>query len=121
MVQSLDPNVGRMIGLCGPLVKADPGGSVSNRASGATSVGEEFASAVGLVNGTSELGLACILPGAGGRWHRHRQCTSKRRSAMTDSSHLWAVGYDEIARAGQIRDEIVKLGWEERSLILQDV
>src|SRR5262245_25691103 len=56
-----------------------------------------------------------------GRWRRQRPRTSKRRTAMTDSSHLWAIGYDEMARAGQVRDAIVKLGWDERSLILQDV
>jgi uncharacterized membrane protein len=40
---------------------------------------------------------------------------------MKTFSHLWAIGYDDMARAEQVRDEIVRLGWKETYLILQDV
>jgi uncharacterized membrane protein len=30
---------------------------------------------------------------------------------MTATAHLWAVGYDDMARAEQVRDEITQLGW----------
>ena len=29
---------------------------------------------------------------------------------MTTSSHLWAIGYDDIARADQVREEVIRLG-----------
>src|SRR2546422_5447280 len=40
---------------------------------------------------------------------------------MTKTQHLWAVGYDDMERANQVRDEIVRLGWVENRLILEDV
>ena len=40
---------------------------------------------------------------------------------MKSTQHLWAVGYDDMGRASQVRDEIVRLGWVENSLILTDV
>jgi uncharacterized membrane protein len=40
---------------------------------------------------------------------------------MTAAAHLWAIGYDDIGRADEVRDEIVRLGWGEHYLILQDV
>src|SRR5262249_30479094 len=44
---------------------------------------------------------------------------------MTTAAHLWAVGYDDVARADQVRDEITKLGWGSggvvKSLLLYDV
>ena len=27
-------------------------------------------------------------------------------------SHLWAIGYDDTERAGQVKDEITRLGWQ---------
>ena len=30
---------------------------------------------------------------------------------MTTAAHLWAIGYDDVARADQVRDEIKNLGW----------
>jgi uncharacterized membrane protein len=30
---------------------------------------------------------------------------------MTKTAHLWAIGYDDMVRADQVRDEIAKLGW----------
>jgi uncharacterized membrane protein len=30
---------------------------------------------------------------------------------MTTGAHLWAIGYDDVARADQVREEITKLGW----------
>ena len=35
--------------------------------------------------------------------------------------HLWAVAFDDIGRANQVRDEIVRLGWDEKYLVLDDV
>jgi len=35
--------------------------------------------------------------------------------------HLWAIGFDEVERAGQVKDEIIRLGWDEPYLILSDV
>jgi len=40
---------------------------------------------------------------------------------MTNSGHLWAIGYDDMGRANQVRDEITKLGWCEHYLTLEDV
>src|SRR5262249_28695256 len=36
---------------------------------------------------------------------------------MTAAAHLWATGYDDTARADQVRDEITRLG-ERHSLVL---
>jgi uncharacterized membrane protein len=30
---------------------------------------------------------------------------------MTTSAHLWAIGYDDMVRADQVREEITNLGW----------
>jgi uncharacterized membrane protein len=40
---------------------------------------------------------------------------------MTKSGNLWAIGYDDMGRANQIRDEIVSLGWDKHYLLLDDV
>jgi uncharacterized membrane protein len=40
---------------------------------------------------------------------------------MTSTTHLWAIGYDDVGRAEQVRDEITKLGWEQHYLLLEDV
>jgi hypothetical protein len=40
---------------------------------------------------------------------------------MTKSWHLWAIGYDDMIRADQVRDEIIHLGWEKHYLILGSV
>ncbi len=40
---------------------------------------------------------------------------------MTSPGHLWAIGYDDMGRANQVRDEITKLGWDEHYLTLEDV
>jgi uncharacterized membrane protein len=31
---------------------------------------------------------------------------------MTTAAHLWAIGYDDMVRAEQVRDEIARLGWD---------
>jgi uncharacterized membrane protein len=36
---------------------------------------------------------------------------------MTPTAHLWAVGFDDVGRAAQVRDEVVRLG-EKRCLVL---
>jgi uncharacterized membrane protein len=40
---------------------------------------------------------------------------------MTKSEHLWAIGYDDMGRAEQVRDEIIRLGWDTHYLNLLDV
>jgi uncharacterized membrane protein len=35
--------------------------------------------------------------------------------------HLWAVGYDTMELANEVREKIVRLGWVENRLILGDV
>ena len=40
---------------------------------------------------------------------------------MSKSGNLWAVGYDNIERANQVREEIISLGWDKHYLILQDI
>jgi len=44
---------------------------------------------------------------------------------MTLAAHLWAIGYEEMTRADQVRDEIVRLAWEGgragKYLILLDI
>jgi len=44
---------------------------------------------------------------------------------MTAESHLWAIGYDDIARADQVCKEIIELGWGAgkagKYLILEDI
>lgn len=37
------------------------------------------------------------------------------------SGNLWAVGYDDMERASQVKDEITRLGWKEHHLFLSDV
>jgi uncharacterized membrane protein len=39
---------------------------------------------------------------------------------MTSCGHLWAVGFDDTGRAACVRDEITRLAWEKRQLILRD-
>src|SRR5215510_11853394 len=39
---------------------------------------------------------------------------------MASSGHLWAIGYKGMERANQVRDEIVKLGWDKAYLALDD-
>jgi uncharacterized membrane protein len=40
---------------------------------------------------------------------------------MATISHLWAIGYDDVARAGEVREIIAKIGWDESCLILEDI
>jgi uncharacterized membrane protein len=44
---------------------------------------------------------------------------------MTTAAHLWAITYDDPARADQVRDEISKLAWDQgnagKYLILLDI
>jgi uncharacterized membrane protein len=44
---------------------------------------------------------------------------------MSTTTHLWAIGYDDMARADQVRDEITQLGWgtgnASKYLILEDI
>src|SRR5262249_14723979 len=44
---------------------------------------------------------------------------------MTTDAHLWAIGYDDVTRADQVRDKIIELGWgagkAAKYLILEDI
>src|SRR5262249_46470208 len=44
---------------------------------------------------------------------------------MTTTAHLWAIGYDDMVRADEVRDEIIQLGWGAgqagKYLILEDI
>jgi uncharacterized membrane protein len=40
---------------------------------------------------------------------------------MMKSGNLWAIGYDDMERANQVRDEIIGLGWDKHYLILDDI
>jgi uncharacterized membrane protein len=40
---------------------------------------------------------------------------------MTQVEHLWAIGYDDMERAEQVRDEIIRVGWHTPYLTLLDV
>jgi len=40
---------------------------------------------------------------------------------MNSIKHLWAVGYDDMERAYQVREEVIRLGWVGQSLLLEDV
>jgi uncharacterized membrane protein len=40
---------------------------------------------------------------------------------MSESSRLWAVGFDGTGRAAQVRDEIIRLSCEKHCLILLDI
>ena len=40
---------------------------------------------------------------------------------MASAAHLWAIGYDDIDRAGQVRDVIVSLAGPQQDLRLLDI
>jgi uncharacterized membrane protein len=40
---------------------------------------------------------------------------------MSHAAHLWAVGYDDPARAEQVREELARLGGAEQYLLLLDI
>jgi uncharacterized membrane protein len=44
---------------------------------------------------------------------------------MSTTAHLWAIGYDDMGRADQVKEEITRLGWGKgrggKYLILEDV
>jgi uncharacterized membrane protein len=40
---------------------------------------------------------------------------------MPVSGNLWAVGYDDMERANQVREEIISLGWDQHYLRLEDI
>jgi len=50
-----------------------------------------------------------------------RKPLTKESRQSTVAAHLWAIGYDDMERAGQVKDEIIRLGWDETYLILLDV
>ena len=40
---------------------------------------------------------------------------------MSETAHLWAIGFDDVKRAGEVREEIARLGRVQNYLLLQDV
>ena len=40
---------------------------------------------------------------------------------MSKDSHLWAIAYDDVGRADEVREEIERLGWDGHYLLLLDV
>jgi len=44
---------------------------------------------------------------------------------MTTTAHLWAIGYDDMVRADEVRDQIIQLGWGAgragKYLLLEDI
>ncbi len=40
---------------------------------------------------------------------------------MTISAHLWAVGFEDMEQASQVRHEVTRLGWDQPYLNLEDV
>jgi uncharacterized membrane protein len=55
----------------------------------------------------------------------HQGQTLNGGPTMTTAAHLWAIGYDDIGRADQVRNEISKLGWgpgmAAKYLVLLDI
>src|SRR5262245_15125252 len=49
-----------------------------------------------------------------------RPAMTKKEDA-TGSSHLWAIGYDDMERADHVRREITRIGWDKPYLHLADV
>jgi uncharacterized membrane protein len=42
-------------------------------------------------------------------------------SATKTLQHLWAIGYDDMERAHQVKDHVISLGWDKSYLILTDI
>jgi uncharacterized membrane protein len=40
---------------------------------------------------------------------------------MHSEGNLWAIGFDDMARADQVRDEITRIAWSSHRLVLEDV
>jgi len=51
---------------------------------------------------------------------RRKPATNESQQSI-GAGHLWAIGYADLERAGQVKDEITRLGWDEHYLILSDV
>jgi len=51
--------------------------------------------------------------------------STKGGPTMTTAAHLWAIGYDDVERADQVRDAITELAWgtgrAAKYLILEDI
>jgi uncharacterized membrane protein len=47
--------------------------------------------------------------------------TGTRDQPKGPIGHLWAIGYDDMARADQVREVITGLGWDRPYLILEDI
>lgn len=50
-----------------------------------------------------------------------RKPSRKKSRQSTGAAHLWAIGYEDMDRAGSVKDEIIRLGWDESYLDLSDV
>src|SRR4051794_20289814 len=54
-------------------------------------------------------------------WFRKSSESTIGEPTMTNSGRLWAIGYDDMERAHQVRDEIARLGWEGHYFTLEDL
>src|ERR1700741_4954032 len=72
------------------------------------------------------MATTCRRSPAGGGAARSRPLPGALRRRVTMSSksgagHLWAVGYADMERAKQVKDEVTRLGWDEHYLNLSDI
>jgi uncharacterized membrane protein len=51
----------------------------------------------------------------------HEGQTGSEGPTTSPAAHLWAIGYDHMGRADEVRDEIIRLGWDKHYLLLLDV
>jgi uncharacterized membrane protein len=42
-------------------------------------------------------------------------------SRKTGAGHLWAIAYPDVDRASEVKDEVVRLGWDQSYLYLSDL
>jgi uncharacterized membrane protein len=54
------------------------------------------------------------------KWSDRRFVMNAQRRSR-ETGDLWAIGYDDMTRATQVKDEIIRLGWDEHYLMLSDV
>src|SRR5262245_7122131 len=62
---------------------------------------------------------SCLQPWPGPASHPAKR-VQHRGPTMATISHLWAIGYDDMARADEVREVITELGWDQSFLILED-
>jgi uncharacterized membrane protein len=53
--------------------------------------------------------------------HGGKGSIDMRGEPMKTTGRMWAIGYDDVGRAAQVREEIIGLGWDRPYLILEDI